>query len=139
MNFQEKIQEICEKPERARRKYIFSGVFLCMFFVLVIWIFSVSRDLASLMDAPGKSSPSSIGDLKEAMVESSQKIQDIGGQMKNAVENIQRGSNELLKKDVQSNQGGTQQQEFVERKDEDGLAGNAGILPVPEGELPLSQ
>jgi len=45
MNINKKIEEIRQKPEHERLRYVWGSVAVCMFFVLVIWLLSVRISL----------------------------------------------------------------------------------------------
>jgi hypothetical protein len=57
MNLYEKIEEIRAKPEHIRVRYVWAMVAISMFFVLLIWAFSISSQSGT------KSQPSSSNDL----------------------------------------------------------------------------
>jgi hypothetical protein len=40
MYIEDKIKEIRSKPEHVRERYVWIAVFICMLFVLSIWLFS---------------------------------------------------------------------------------------------------
>lgn len=44
MGIQKKIEEIRQKPEQQRVRYVWMVVIVCMFFLVILWIFSV-KDL----------------------------------------------------------------------------------------------
>jgi len=141
MDFQKKIQEICEQPEQSRRKYVMGGVLACMGFVLIIWIFSVSRDLSSLTEISSESSSSSMNDLRENMIEGGQKIWDAGGKIRSAATDIQKEINgESVNNDYGTSQNESMQQPDTNTTKDSGQGDSdtydSPILPVPEGELP---
>jgi len=47
MNLTEKIENIRQKPEHIRLRYVWFLVVLCMTFILIIWIFSLKSQPAS--------------------------------------------------------------------------------------------
>jgi uncharacterized membrane protein YvbJ len=40
MSLADKIEEIRQKPEREKIKYVWGMVFVCMIFIIFVWIFS---------------------------------------------------------------------------------------------------
>ena len=64
MGFQKKIEEIRKKPEYQRVRYVWLAVAVIMFFLIILWIFSVKNlfneknqsglDINSLIDTGAK-------------------------------------------------------------------------------------
>ncbi|HFC36109.1 MAG TPA: hypothetical protein ENJ49_00325 [Candidatus Moranbacteria bacterium] len=46
MVFQRKIEEIRQKPEHQRIRYVWLMVSICMFFLIIVWFFSVKDELS---------------------------------------------------------------------------------------------
>ena len=46
-DIKQKIEEINRKPEHVRKKFMYAAVFVCMIFVIIIWIMSVKINLSS--------------------------------------------------------------------------------------------
>lgn len=63
MNINKKIEEIRNKPEHIRLRYVWGSVGACMLFVLVLWVFSV-RETIKTMSKDVKSSGSCMTDFK---------------------------------------------------------------------------
>lgn len=45
MNIQRKIEEIRQKPEHIRLRYTYAAVAVSMFFILILWFFSLSENI----------------------------------------------------------------------------------------------
>ena len=63
MDLDKKIKEIRNKPEHIRVRYVWGAVGICMFFVLILWIFSI-KDTMKTMSKGVKSSGSCMTDFK---------------------------------------------------------------------------
>lgn len=70
MNINRKIEEIRQKPEHERLRYVWGSVAVCMVFVLLIWILSVKISLQKTQDQSQAQPLSDIGkqlqDIKDA-------------------------------------------------------------------------
>ncbi len=55
MGIHKKIEEIRQKPEHQRVRYVWMAVAICMFFLVILWIFSVkdlfNRENQSISDS----------------------------------------------------------------------------------------
>lgn len=45
MSISDKIEEIRRKPEHIRMRYVLGGVAVSMFFIVIIWLFSLSETM----------------------------------------------------------------------------------------------
>lgn len=45
MNITEKIEDVRKKPQHIRERYVWAAVGICMFFVFIIWLFSLKNTL----------------------------------------------------------------------------------------------
>jgi len=70
MDLSRKIEEIRNKPEHIRLRYVWGAVGICMTFVLVLWAFSV-RETIKTMSNQVKSSGSCMTDFKNKFDEQS--------------------------------------------------------------------
>ncbi|MFA5777250.1 MAG: hypothetical protein WC906_02320 [Parcubacteria group bacterium] len=48
MDINKKIEEIRQKPERIRLQYVWSLVSISMFFIIIIWIFSLGESIKKI-------------------------------------------------------------------------------------------
>jgi hypothetical protein len=48
MDLAKKIEEIRQKPESIRIRYVWGGVAIVMFFVVIVWVFSLSEMLGGI-------------------------------------------------------------------------------------------
>jgi hypothetical protein len=48
MDINKKLEEIREKPDEIRKRYVWAAVIICMLFVVIIWIFSTKESLKSV-------------------------------------------------------------------------------------------
>jgi hypothetical protein len=69
MDINKKIEEIRKQPEHIRMRYVWSGVFVVMFLIVIIWLFSLQETFRNSVPAPDKStSPlDQWGNIKENM------------------------------------------------------------------------
>ena len=71
MDLNKKIDEIRSKPEHIRLRYVWGAVGICMFFILVFWIFSI-KEIFSGMNVGIKSSGSCLTDFRKEFEKQSQ-------------------------------------------------------------------
>jgi len=45
MSLSSKIEEIRRKPEREKIRYVWAMVFICMIFIIFVWIFSLKNSM----------------------------------------------------------------------------------------------
>lgn len=82
MGINSKINEIINKPEHIRVRYVWGAVAICMLFILVLWIISV-KDIFNNMNIRPESSGSCLTDIKKGFEEQGQNtpsIKEIMGQ-----------------------------------------------------------
>lgn len=53
MNINRKIEEIRQKPEHIRIRYVWAGVVITMFFIIILWIFSMKESISNNMGSGG--------------------------------------------------------------------------------------
>lgn len=59
MNLSEKIDEIRHKPEHIRIRYVWGMVVISMFFIVIIWVFSLKENLQQFKSSDNQKSPAS--------------------------------------------------------------------------------
>jgi hypothetical protein len=72
MNIERKLEEIRQKPEHIRMRYVWGAVAVCMFLVILIWIFSFKNTFES-----SSSDKVTLPDLKSAYESSKQELPSI--------------------------------------------------------------
>lgn len=90
MGINNKIDEIRNKPEYIRVRYVWGAVAICMFFILVLWIFSV-KDLFNNMNIQSESSGSCLTDIKKDFEEQGSKTPSIREIMDQAGQRMEEG------------------------------------------------
>ena len=89
MDINKKIDEIRNKPEHIRLRYVWGAMAVSMFFILILWIFSV-RDIFRNMNTQVDSSESCLTDIKKGFEEQGQNsapsIKEIMGQASQRIE-----------------------------------------------------
>ncbi len=55
MSISDKIEEIRKKPEHIRLRYVWAGVAVVMFFIIIIWIFSLQEAFKNSIPEPEES------------------------------------------------------------------------------------
>jgi len=65
MDLNEKIEEIRRKPEHIRLRYVWGGVAISMFFIIIIWIFSLSDSINKMKPTDNGNLP----DIKQSLDE----------------------------------------------------------------------
>jgi len=71
MDLNQKIEEIRQKPEYIRLRYVWSGVAISMFLIVIIWIFSLNEETNKIKPAENNNLP----DIKQSL-EDIQSIKD---------------------------------------------------------------
>lgn len=84
MDINRKIQEIRQKPEHIRLRYIWGLVAVSMFFIIIIWIFSLEESLKKTQPDEASNLP----DLKQSL-EEMQSIKDIAPSINDVLKNPQ--------------------------------------------------
>lgn len=49
MDINQKLEEIRNKPDEIRKKYVWIAVLISMIFIIIIWIFSFKENLSSVI------------------------------------------------------------------------------------------
>lgn len=70
MSLDKKLENIRQKPEHIRKRYVWASVILCMFFVLMIWFFSIKTNFSST----NEESTSSFTQIQEQFDESGEPL-----------------------------------------------------------------
>lgn len=52
MNISDKIEEIRKKPEHIRMRYVWAGVLIAMFLIIIIWFFSLQETFKNSAPKP---------------------------------------------------------------------------------------
>lgn len=65
MDFNKKIEEIRQKPEHIRLRYVWGSVAVSMFFIIIIWIFSLNNSINKIKPA----NTSNLPDIKQSLDE----------------------------------------------------------------------
>jgi len=60
-----KIEEIRQKPEHIRLRYVWGGVAISMFFIVIIWVFSLNESMNKVKPTENSSLP----DIKQSLEE----------------------------------------------------------------------
>ncbi len=55
MNISDKIEKIRRQPEHVRLRYVWAGVAIVMFFIIIIWIFSLQEAFKNSIPEPKES------------------------------------------------------------------------------------
>ncbi len=69
LDIKQKIEEINRKPEHIRKKFMYGAVFVCMVFVVVIWLMSMKINFSSSSYNKETQEPTSIDNLIKNKVE----------------------------------------------------------------------
>lgn len=65
MDLNNKIEEIRQKPEHIRLRYVWGGVAISMFFIVIIWVFSLNESMNKVKPTENSSLP----DIKQSLEE----------------------------------------------------------------------
>lgn len=85
MGIKEKIEEIRQKPEHIRIRYVWALVAICMVFVIIIWVISLKAQNNSNTGAEIKS-PLDANTLNE-LQDQKKSLEDSVGNLKKGLEN----------------------------------------------------
>lgn len=89
MNLSSKIEEIRQKPEHVRLRYVWFLVVLCMTFVFIIWIFSLkSQPVSAPITQDNIISP----DLTNELQTQKESWQETQQQLKNSLNEAQNST-----------------------------------------------
>jgi len=88
MNIHAKIEEIRNKPEQQRLKYVWGAVAISMFFVIAIWILSVKISLQRTPDQSLGQSLPDIGKQLQDIKDTAPSLGDIN-QLSSGVRDVQ--------------------------------------------------
>lgn len=103
MSISDKIEEIRKKPEHVRMRYVWVGVAIAMFFIIIIWLFSL-----------GETFKNSVPRLKEE--------KSIQNQLEKAKENMP-SLQELMKNSAQT----PSENEIFPQQNKNTQESNAGV------------
>ena len=82
MNISKKIEEIRKKPEHVRLRYVWGAVVVSMFFIILIWVFSIKQNIKS-----SKENNLIIPDLKSELKSQNQNLPSIDSLMNSEIIN----------------------------------------------------
>lgn len=71
MNIQDKIQEICAKPEHIRIRYVYGCVAVSMIVIFILWIFSIQVSFHDITDKANQESNAPQEEKQDVTPESS--------------------------------------------------------------------
>lgn len=88
MDINKKIEEVRKQPEHVRVRYVFGAVAVVMFFIIIIWLFSLQDTFRDSREQTEAINPPSIGEelnktreelpsLREFVEESQQNLEDL--------------------------------------------------------------
>jgi len=92
MHLQRKLEEIRRKPAHIRLRYTYAAVAISMFFILVLWFFSLSENI-------GKASNSKKQNVFEELSSQKKSLKDATTDVKKSLDDL----NSNLEKTVQAN------------------------------------
>lgn len=83
MNLWDKIEEIRQKPEHIRLRYVYALTAVSALFIIIIWFFSIKARMA---EAPSSTDD---GVITHSITEGKKSIEDATLEMKNSLKNAQ--------------------------------------------------
>jgi hypothetical protein len=84
MDLNKKIEEIRQKPENIRLRYVWGAVVVSMIFIIIIWIFSLGESIKEMKSTDSNNLP----DIKQSL-EEMQSIKDSVPSINDMVNNSQ--------------------------------------------------
>lgn len=109
MDINKKIEEIRQKPEYIRLRWVWGGVAVSMFFIIIIWVFSLNETLNKTKPAENSNLP----DIKQSLEEiqsAKDSIPSISEMTKNSIDSKidnSAGGQNLTNEGIQPNQNNT--------------------------------
>ena len=91
MNIQKKLEEIRQKPEHIKLRYTYFSVAISMFFIIILWFFSIKSRQDDSLDPVLDSDQ---GNIINQLGEQKQSLQNAAGQMKDAFREVQNQADE---------------------------------------------
>lgn len=98
MDIQKKLEEIRNKPELIKIRYVWGAVAISMFFIVIIWIFSFQGKAPE-----NKPKESSINDLKESLKKTNEEFTKEIPSLEELMKNISQENQSEIGKDIQNN------------------------------------
>ncbi|MFH0969796.1 MAG: hypothetical protein V1804_04775 [Patescibacteria group bacterium] len=92
MNISQKIEEIRQKPEHIRLRYVWGSVAISMIFIIIIWVFSFSESFKKKEATSG----ADISGIKQSM-EDLKSVKDSVPSINEITKNAQTINNQLQK------------------------------------------
>lgn len=81
MNISKKIEEIRQKPYRVRMQYVWIWVAVSMFFVIILWIFSITVSFSKTRNQAGDSLQPQITKQLEQFQENAPSLEEFTKQL----------------------------------------------------------
>jgi predicted PurR-regulated permease PerM len=104
MNIKEKIEEIRKKPEHIRMRYVWGSLAISMFFIIIIWIFSMFMLLHSSFSQNQGPDLSPVKDQLQDFNSAMPSIQNISGDINNSDANTNQGQQTDSNQNANNNQ-----------------------------------
>ncbi len=102
MRLQDKIKEIQQKPEHIRLRYVWGCVFVSMFFIVVLWVFSMTAGRVQ------KEQGLSENQIMQQFQTQKQSMEDYKDQFKDMQENFKD-----LQEQVMDSNGDVSEEDFI--------------------------
>lgn len=82
MNLRKKIEQLRQKPEKERMRYVQISVFVSMFFIVLLWLISFSlfgqkNNTASILDLIKSEEMEDIKTQKESLEDATKKLKEL--------------------------------------------------------------
>ena len=91
MNLQDKIEEIRQKPEHMRLRYVWGLTAVSLLIIIILWLFSIKSQqddsLDPVLDSDQENIINQLGEQKQS-------LQNAAGQMKDAFREVQNQADE---------------------------------------------
>ena len=91
MNLQDKIEEIRQKPEHMRLRYVWGLTAVSLLIIIILWLFSIKSrqddSLDPVLDSDQENIINQLGEQKQS-------LQNAAGQMKDAFREVQNQTDE---------------------------------------------
>ena len=91
MNLQDKIEEIRQKPEYMRLRYVWGLTAVSLLIIIILWLFSIKSQqddsLDPVLDSDQENIINQLGEQKQS-------LQNAAGQMKDAFREVQNQADE---------------------------------------------
>ena len=112
MDINKKIEEIRQKPEYIRLRYVWGGVAISMFFIVIIWVFSLNESANKIKPAETDNLPDIKQSLKEIQTtkDSTPSINEIIQKSQTSESQNSASKQNLINEGIQSNQNSNNKQ-----------------------------